>query len=282
MTTDHKRFPARLHVLIARDASTAVVIRRGPSKHVCFVHWDRRRDHFELAQWLYGRVYERRSDLSPDGRHMIYFAMNGKWGDTSKGSWTAISKAPWMRATVMYAKGNCWFGGGLFLDNSTYWLNNSFLSHTLLHDNTDLTFNRTYQPPEYYGGECVHVYYNRLQRDGWLLCKLSERLDGKHHLSVFEKALTRGWVLRKLAHEQVGSPEGKGCYWDEHELIDPQGKVRSLPDWEWADEVDGRLVWASQGCLYARRILNKRQLGAVTCLHDFNAMTFKRIQAPYV
>jgi cytochrome bd-type quinol oxidase subunit 2 len=30
-----------------------------------------------VGQWLKGRIYERRSDLSPDGKHLIYFAMNG-------------------------------------------------------------------------------------------------------------------------------------------------------------------------------------------------------------
>ena len=70
-------FPARLHVLLAGNSSQAVVIRRGPSKHVCVIGWDRSRDTFEEGQWLKGRIYERRCDLSPDGRHLIYFAMNG-------------------------------------------------------------------------------------------------------------------------------------------------------------------------------------------------------------
>jgi hypothetical protein len=71
-------FPARLHVLMASQVPKAVVIRRGPAKSVCTVGWDRRSDRFELGQWLRGRIYERRADLSPDGRHLIYFAMNGK------------------------------------------------------------------------------------------------------------------------------------------------------------------------------------------------------------
>ena len=51
-------------------------------------------NEFALGQWLKGRIYERRSDLSPDGKYMIYFAMNGKWNSIAKWSWTAISKAP--------------------------------------------------------------------------------------------------------------------------------------------------------------------------------------------
>ena len=107
--------PARLHVLIARDAPSALVIRRGRAKQVCTLSWDRTKDLVTLAQWMSGRVYERRCDLSPDGRHWIYFAMNGHWSSESKGSWTAVASAPWLKARVFLPQGDCWQGGGLFL-----------------------------------------------------------------------------------------------------------------------------------------------------------------------
>ena len=88
-------FPARLHVLLAGHSSAAVVIRRGPSDRVCTIGWDRKTDTFELGQWLHGRIYERRSDLSPDGKHLIYFALNAQWDSDTGGSWTAISRASW-------------------------------------------------------------------------------------------------------------------------------------------------------------------------------------------
>jgi len=40
--------------------------------------------------------------------------MNGHWGSATGGSWTAISRAPWLRALVLFGKGDCWHGGGLF------------------------------------------------------------------------------------------------------------------------------------------------------------------------
>src|SRR5215471_5847626 len=98
-------FPARLHVLLARDTRLGVVIRRGPSRSVCTLLWNRKTDEFTMGQWLRGRIYERRSDLSPDGKHLIYFAMNGKWTSEAKGSWTAISQAPFLKAVALYAKG---------------------------------------------------------------------------------------------------------------------------------------------------------------------------------
>lgn len=53
-------FPARIHILLARDEPIAVVIRRGPSKQVCTLLWNRRDDTFTLDQWLKGRIYEHR------------------------------------------------------------------------------------------------------------------------------------------------------------------------------------------------------------------------------
>jgi hypothetical protein len=85
--------------------------------------WNRKTDEFQLGQWLKGRIYERRSDLSPDGKHFIYFAMNGKWSSEARGSWTAISRAPFLKALAVFPKGDCWHGGGLWTASRKYWLN---------------------------------------------------------------------------------------------------------------------------------------------------------------
>jgi hypothetical protein len=51
-----------------------VVIRLEPSKSVCTLLRDRGRGEFKLGQWLRGRIYERRCDLSPDGKHFFFSA----------------------------------------------------------------------------------------------------------------------------------------------------------------------------------------------------------------
>ncbi len=94
-------YPARLHAIFAKDKPYGIVFRRGPSKQVCTFLWDRRKDAFEIGQWLKGRIYEKRADLSPDGKFLIYFAMNAKWNSATAGSWTAISKAPWLMTIVL-------------------------------------------------------------------------------------------------------------------------------------------------------------------------------------
>lgn len=277
-------FPARIHVLLARNARTALVLRRGPAKAVCAIGWDRARDTFSVGQWLRGRIYEQRSDLSPDGKHAIYFAMNGHWRSRARGAWTAVSRAPYLTAIALYAKGDCWHGGGLFVDDKSYWLNDGY-GHTALETTTEV---RRADPAPYaavHGGECWGVYFNRLNRDGW-----TARPDLSINIraaatTVFEKPLWHGWTLRKLAHATVHKTPGKAVYYDEHELVGPRAELLRHT-WEWADIDGDRLSWAEAGKLYAGRITRAsakldEPLEDVRMLHDFNAMTFEALEAPY-
>lgn len=275
----NRTVPARLHVLLARDAATALVIRRGPSRHTAVIGWDRNSDRFQLGQWLHGRIYERRCDLSPDGRHWIYFAMNGRWSSPAKGAWSAIARAPYLKALALFAKGDCWHGGGLFLSSREYWLNDGY-GHEVLHDDTRLGRSTTFSWHEGYGGECPSVYYIRLQRDGWTLRSAGPDGSGGR-LTVFDKRVNADWQLRKKAHATVHHPVGRGCYFDEHELVDSRsGATLPCPGWEWA-EVDGhRLVWAESGKLFAGR-LGPQGWRDTTELQDFNALRFEGLEAPY-
>ena len=274
-----KKFPARLYVLLASDAPVGVVIRRGPSKRVCTVLWNRKKDTFKLGQWMCGRIYERRSDLSPDGKHLIYFAMNGRWESESSGAWTAISRAPFLKAVVLLAKGDCWHGGGLFLTDRTYWLNDGHGHKSLLASN-GVERDQIFKPANYFGGECLNVYFPRLIRDGYTM-KESAEVNDRHGFVDFEKALPKGWSLRKRVHSDIHAGEGKGVYWDSHEL-EHSGKqlLHDTGGWEWADWVDGRLVWARKGKFFAAR-LNANGLGNERELFDFNSLEFETKAAPY-
>jgi hypothetical protein len=270
---------ARIHVLLAREAALGVVFRRGPSKSVCTIGWERSRDAFQLGQWLRGRIYERRSDLSPDGKHLIYFAMNGQWTSEAKGSWTAISRAPYLKALALFPKGDCWHGGGLFTGERSYWLN-AGCGGSVLHDTDEVERDLEFQPSGSIGGECLSVYYPRLLRDGWTHVERVSLAKWKDY-DVFEKSLDHGWVLRKIAHAEVGPPAGKGCYWDEHELVHPaSGQRIRHPGWEWAELDEKRLVWAENGKLFVGRI-REEGLWDQAQLFDFNPMTFERIAVPY-
>src|SRR5262245_25088258 len=151
-------FPARLHALLASAAPVGVVFRRGPAGAVCSIRWDRERDKFKIGQWMRARLYERRADISPDGQNMIYFAARA-----SK-AWTAVSRVPWLKATIFLEKGDRWQGGGLFTSNSKYWINGC---HSSVRDEgSRLSEDLKFRPRGGYGAECPGVYYQRLQRDG--------------------------------------------------------------------------------------------------------------------
>lgn len=180
-----------------------------------------------------------------------------------------------MKAASLFAKGDCWHGGGLFLSNREFWLNDGY-GHRELKAASGLRRTVDGQPREYFGGECLTVYYSRLQRDGWVMAK-----DDYQGATLFENQLPKGWRLRKLAFAEIGAPPGRGCYWDAHELRhESTNTILAFPEWEWADFVDGRLVSASEGRLYAARLGRGKILGE-RLLHDFSGMKFEALAAPY-
>src|SRR6185503_4777545 len=233
--------PPRLHVILARESSRAIVIRRGPSKHTCTVGWDRQTDEFTMGQWLKGRIYERRCDLSPRGEHFIYFAMNGRWMSETRGSWTAISRAPYLEAIGLWPKGDCWNGGGVFIDDKHFWLNGHAPDVAMLRPRH---LHASPCPESFFAGmgECPLIYYPRLQRDGWKEGS-SHAANDRSHTTHFSKRLPGGWMLHKLA--QCGMDHGRQrrpVYFDEHALMPPDSsKPLEFPSWEWCDADARRL-----------------------------------------
>ena len=325
--------PARLHVILARRGASAVVFRRGPSNKVAVLGWDRDKDEFTLGQWFRGHIYPRRSDLSPNGNFLIYFAakygrespvdkriseeMEKHFGqktwriptdqwrsfrkelqtrlaeefrqmtrdrDYSDRSWTAISRAPYLKALSLWWNGTGWNGGGLFLNDRDFCLNRppEWIAPTLpgtvsgrfreLPPGDDLVREAGWGCCQ---GECPQVYFPRLIRDGWREVPGDDAVEW----AVFEKPLPRGLVLRKSCPQ---APHGnRDVYWETHRLLDKDGSLlRDGADWEWAD-CDAhrrRIVYAEKGALYA---VDPKTPDRSTMLHDFNDMRFRRTSAPY-
>src|SRR6478609_3011319 len=105
-----------LHVMLASEAPIGVVFRRGPSKRVCTFLWDRRNDEFRLGQWLKGRIYEWRSDLSPTGEYLLCHVRCTSWRARQLVEWTAISRAPYLKAFAFFPRAH----GGLFTGRDSY------------------------------------------------------------------------------------------------------------------------------------------------------------------
>jgi hypothetical protein len=212
---------------------------------VRLVMWDRLRDQFEPGSWFKGRIFADRSDISPDGRHFIYFAMGGvAWAiPATGGTWTAISRLPSLKADALWGQGNTWGGGGIFLSNTSFWLHSGDCTF-LIRDESGLR-RMTYGP---------HLaWHERLERAGWV------RKGGSAQFPIREKTLHEGWILRKTPHERG------------YELELPGECRMTFPAWEWADWDRDRLAWAENGFLRAAR-LGSSKLGTIRTLYDFNGM----------
>lgn len=111
----------RLHLFFATDNDRALILRQGPSRRYRMILWHRDGDTFEDGQWIDRKVYVERCSLSPDGRHFLYFTLNGRWWSDTRGSFTALSRPPYWTALALFPEGDTWGGGGVFLDNTHYW-----------------------------------------------------------------------------------------------------------------------------------------------------------------
>lgn len=115
-----KVVPARIDGIVAREAPVAVIFRAGPIRQTQLLTWNLDTDEIVPGQWIIGRVYSRRCDLSPDGKLLIgafkkhpYFT----------GAWTAISRPPYFSAIAVWFGLGRWNGGGLWRGNQAVEVN---------------------------------------------------------------------------------------------------------------------------------------------------------------
>lgn len=230
---------ARLGVLLASAAPVGVVFRRVRTKLVQIVLWHRDTDQFDEGQFFKGRIYVDRSDISPDGRHLIYLAMGGlAWAIPETGGvWTALSRVPSLTATGLWGQGDTWGGGGMFTSNHSFWLDSNAETFTIREESG---LRREFSRP----------LKSATERDGW-------KSTGTVYKPVQEKILRDGWILRKFGHTRG------------YELARLGGCSLVCDTWNWADWDRDRLVWAEDGCLRAAT-LERHKLGAAVTLRDFN------------
>jgi hypothetical protein len=114
--------PCRLFVYLARDAPVAVVLRRGPTDWARLSLWHTDSDGFAHGQWLKGRVYERRSDLSADGSLFAAFVRQSGGRDPRRDSWIAVSRPPFFSALAVWFVGGTSHTGAFFPARSALWL----------------------------------------------------------------------------------------------------------------------------------------------------------------
>jgi len=251
----------RLHVIPALACEKALVLRRGPSRRVASLLWDRATGEVTLGQWLKGRIYEHRSDLSPDGRHMIVFAGTGqKW-------WTAISRAPWLRAIHIIPTDHTWHGGGAF-DGAGGVILNDIPTPEALPGGLRRAPDGALPPASdgvHQGGLCAA----RMALRGW------RDAGGEGYTQAMDKDAGHGWTLRQGF--TLGA-RGRGLLSNTYALHGATGRIET--DWEWAEPWRGGLQIARAGALWSVP-LGEDGPGDASIIHDFTPMTFEAIAAPY-
>jgi hypothetical protein len=103
------------------------------------------------------------------------------------------------------------------------------------------------------------------------------------------RLLRGGWTMEDLRAQfarRIDYVKPAGAGWDLHHSPETsyrlsQGQIEAdTSGWEWAD-VDGeRLVWATNGCLWAG-YMRRDGIQRIKLLRDFNGMSFERLVAPY-
>ncbi len=271
--------PPRIFGILAREAPVVALFRRGPSRRALLLSWDLRDDRITPGQWLAGRIYERRADLSPDGRHLIYFAMDGRWQGPLGGSWTAVSRLPWLTALHLYGWGHCWNGGGLFLDNHRYWLNGGRAGGLGAEVRVDCGLRPVDVAPEGVVpamGEDPVTYHPRLLRDGWRFA--GPVRDGLGNLAhAYDRSPRPGWTLHKTFH--LGRPDGRTgpVYSESHLLTGPDGPVPFAA--EWAEARGSELLFARDGAIW-RQNLHRDAAAPARRIADLSAIGFAATDAP--
>ena len=282
---------SRLYAILARKGPFAVIFRRGPSKSVLLIRWNTDTDVLDYGQWLKGRIYERRCDLSPDGRFLLYFAASYR---KPFFSWSAISRPPFLKALALWPKGDAWGGGGQFLSRTRIELN---------HRANEMTLAPGFSLPRWlsirpYGtrpgwGEDDPLWSGRLKRDSWTLIGYPTGTKDDFGAKVWmEYSPPITWRKPNPAHAKrysldmsiTGIKERDGSwYLVEHSVVQSNGKVDKLGRTDWADwSGSGDLLFAMDGCLF-RLQCNKGVLANLEDaikIADFSKLQFEARPAP--
>ena len=282
---------ARIYALIAPKARKAVVFRRGPSKCVLILTWDLKTDTLESGQWFKGRIYERRCDLSPDGELLVYFA--GKHRGPL-GTWTAVSRPPFLKALALWPKGDAWGGGGLFEGTRQLSLNHRTGDEFVLADGFSLPQGFRITPfgerPGW--GEDDPICMTRLAREGWRTVSQGEvsPYSGKGLFRwkidppmVMEKSIGKAnRALLRVRLHGIGQRDGSWYAQSAQVVVTKNEQSLELGEIDWADtDHNGDVLFARGGCLFRlKQPLISADAASPKLVADLNALTFEARTAP--
>jgi hypothetical protein len=234
-----KKVAPRIYCIPATEAPVVAVFRRGPTNWSHLGRWDLAERRYEPGAWLHGRIFPRRSDLSPDGRMLCYFSHkpNATWKHGE--AYVALSKLPWFTALHAFATCGTWTRGYYFSEDGGW----EDPEHVKL--------------PIRYGLRSIPVVqFASERRRGWEETPDSPPRDPKdvwdqHRNARMQKRQPLG--ERMLYVESVGWAGGEfgvGQAVDGLRVrysLESDGDLKHLDDFQWADwDREGKLLAATR------------------------------------
>ena len=229
----------RIYCIAATQAPVLAVFRRGPTSWSHVGRWDLASGRYEPGAWLGGRIFPRRSDLSPDGALLCYFAHKPSATWEHGEAYIAVSKLPWLTALHAFRTCGTWTRGYHFTEDGG------------CDDSDDVRL------PIPYGLRSTHVVqFANERRRGWEEAPDSPLRDPRDF-----------WDQRRNARMQKRQPGGDrelcveslgwaGGEFGIHQAVDglrvrysleADGDLELLDDLQWADwDREGRLLAATR------------------------------------
>jgi len=254
---------ARIKMLHARKANTSVIFRRGPSKWVQVLKWNTKTDEITEGQWFNGRIYTDKSDLSPYGNYMIYFAAKFK-EEKNQYTWTAISKPPYLTAIALWKKNDTFDGGGLFESTRKIYLNH-VKEEAKVEEGADIselkiTLNTARKFPHY------DIEGVRMRRDNWEWSK--DKLTNLNNSDI--------QIAKKISAEASIVYTGfkvTNHKYDWHSFVMYKGEQLNFDSYENIDiNRNQRILLSKGGCIYTindlELYLKNRETTLIADLND--------------
>jgi hypothetical protein len=248
------------------------VFRRGPTEWSHVGRWDLEAGRYEPGAWLRGRIFPRRSDVSPDGRFLCYFAHKPTATWEHGDAYVAVSKLPWLAALHAFATCGTWTRGYHFTEDGG--------SGAPEADALPIPWGLRSIPAVQFATERRRGWEEapdsppRDPADTWderRNARLRKRQPGGERVLCVESL---GWAGGEFGVDQA--VDGlRVHYW-----LEADGEIEPLPDLQWADwDAGGRLLAATRSGQLQLRVLDGNR-GTVAFEADLSALAPSPAPAP--
>jgi hypothetical protein len=253
----------RLFGIPALAAPIVAVLRRGPSDWSHVGRWNVERGVYEPGAWIKGNLYPQRCDVSPDGRWLCYFTLQGRVRATwaAGETYVAISRLPWLHALAAWGTAGTWTRGAHFTENRE----EQTLGDPDVGDTTALwkRYGMAVNRPATFAVERRRGWHEspetppRAEHDMW-----DERRADHVVMRKAQPGAAAGAIDLQVQGHFAAFREGPmGTRTrDINYSLRHRSSVQPLPDTQWADWApDGRLLIATtDGRLQIRRVEGER------------------------